>query len=290
MLSDIRDIKDKLSLKIITFRAIYQAVLTLLDENPGHPTPSRLHGDEFSCTSCFDKNEKGYNISRISLTCIIVAYVLDDYSSAFEFVEICRKHQSHIATVYSYPQLLFYDGLVSLELARNKTGIEKITLVQRAQENISKLTHFTANAPCNYLNKMYFLNAELAVVFGDNNKAISNYEETIKLSQKHLFVHEEAMSCERFALLYHSMQASSEASKYFIKAYKCYEKWGAVKKMKQLKSKYPSYINDDTLNVRVSFASTGMEISNTQDIVSMVSELTSSTSSVTHKNKRGKYA
>ena len=119
---------------------------------------------------------------------------------------------------------------------------KKETQIEQVKLNASKLRNLSESAPMSYLNKVYFLEAEMAVVHGDASKAIANYEEAISLSKKYGLRNEEAMACERAAMFYLSLNSSSSASKYLCRAYQCYDDWGAKSKMHQLIKKYPVII------------------------------------------------
>ena len=151
---------------------------------------------------------------------------------------------------------IFYDSLIALAMVESDD--KKSTLIEQVKLNASKLKSLSESAPMTYLNKVYFLEAEMAVVHGDVSKAIANYEEAISLSKKHGLRNEEAMACERAGMFYLSLNSSSSASKCLCRAYRCYDDWGAKAKMHQLTKKYPAISaqlkNSSAINV------TGMQL------------------------------
>merc|ERR1719343_860541 len=97
------------------------------------------------------------------------------------------------------PIFYFYDGLIASAMAGKAKN--KDTFIKSIKECISNLKRFANDAPMNYLHKVHLLEAELAVMCNDHSEAKSNYEKAILLSTKNRFVNEEAMACERFAMI-----------------------------------------------------------------------------------------
>ena len=152
-----------------------------------------------------------------------------------------------------------------------KSDGKKETLIEQTNVNISKLRNLSESAPMSYLNKVYFLEAEMAVVHGDASKAIANYEEAISLSKKYGLRNEEAMACERAAMFYLSLNSSSSASKHLCRAYRCYDDWGAKAKMHQLTKKYPTIFVEMNDSSAVNF--TGMQLAKESETsVSLMSQ------------------
>lgn len=283
LLNDFLEIKDLLPLKTKTFLAAYQATLHLSGESSKGQI-ALLSGDYFTYTLCFDANEKGYDISRVSVICAVVAYLFGDYDSALKFIQSCRQHKKHILSLYSYPIYILYVGLISLELAKYMP--DKEILLKDAEESIKELKSYVKHAPMNYLNKYRLLQAEMAVVLGDNFQAVAHYQEAIRLSQKYCFLHEEAICCERFGLFYLESNSMKNASQMLIKSYTCYEKWGADEKTKNLKKKYSQHCDFKSSNA-TDFIPSELEVDpSSTDSVSLLTEGTVLPFSGSFKNKR----
>ena len=167
---------------------------------------------------------------------------------------------------YAYTISIFYDCLITLA-----SDDKKETMIEQVKLNTSKLRNLSESAPMTYLNKVYFLEAEMAVVYGDASKAIANYEEAISLSKKYGLRNEEAMACERAAMFYLSLDSSSSASKCLCRAYRCYDDWGAKAKMHQLTKKYPAISAELKDSLANNFA--GMQLAKESDAsVSLMSQ------------------
>ena len=124
-----------------------------------------VNGDYFSYILFFDENEKGFNTSRFSVVCAVVAYLFGDYSSAMTFIKICRQYEKHIVSLHMYQIYLFYSGLISLELAKATNVEERKDLIKVALESIRELESRALHAPMNYLNKCRLLRAGKYIVY-----------------------------------------------------------------------------------------------------------------------------
>jgi len=104
------------AIKTKTVLSGYQAIHNLLDERIENP--GLLTGKYFDRACCFDKNEKEYDKSRVSLISCIISYIFNEYSMALECINICRQLQTYIRGQYLYPTFLFYESLVLLASSR----------------------------------------------------------------------------------------------------------------------------------------------------------------------------
>merc|ERR1719343_39820 len=291
LLSDIQHFESLFPNKIVaSFYASFQAVLNLLGENESNKNPAMLIGGRFDYKFCFDPKQKGYSVSRPSAICAIVAYLFGDYSSAYDFIGKCREYESTFLNMFVHPIYVFYEGLISLAIVKrnqNLTSPQTVQFVTKAKECLSQLKILSDDAPSNFLNKFHLLQAEMLIVLGDSIQANMHYQEAIRLSEKYGFPNEQALACERagiFLLEQHRQTNSSfsanAATQLFLTSYKCYERWGAIVKMKDLKAKYLSNTNLDS---SVAMLNTIIEVQNgSQDCISLITENSAITTSTLH--------
>lgn len=262
-----------------TVMSFYQVIHNLLNvekEEPGMST-----SEYFDCALCFNKNEKAYDKSRVSVICCIISYAFHDCNSAFEFVKVSRLLQNHNKGSYLCTQFLFYESLILLALS-NGGSQDKIDIVQ---SNLLELKILSKTSPENYLNKHYLIKAEISSVL-NNREEMSHYQEAIKLSNEHRFSHEEAIACERAAMFLLRSNSTEQVSQLLIRACKCYEHWCAKSKKLQLFQKYPSTFNDQNIAVELCETKVLVE-NNSQASVSLLSEESNfSTSTSTLSNSK----
>jgi len=259
LLDHIEAIKSTVPILYKMFLCVNQAVLNFHETDSKNP--ALIEGKLFDYRICHDKNEKGYDVSRCLVICIFTACIFNDHNLALKFAKMCRPLANYISSFYTESIFLFYDGLVSLIAAKFEDDQEKEILIQRAKEIIARLRKMSEDAPENYLNKVHLLEAELAVVYDDENKVLSNFQSAIDFSIKHNFPHEEAIIRERAAMYYIQIGSVQQATQSLKQSFQCYKKWGAVAKLKDLILRFPTifkekgYTSDDfgviSLNIEV---------------------------------------
>lgn len=148
------------------------------------------------------------------------------------------KNVTPILATYLHPMFLFFDSLVSLQMAKSSRDKEK--WLKHAEENLSQLKALSLNAPENYSNKVHLIEAEIAILCNNRQYALMHYKRAISLSKKNCFSHEEGLACEMLGMHHFSIGENDVGSKFLIQSYECYEIWGAQAKLKQLTEKYPS--------------------------------------------------
>ena len=252
----------------VVFLCVNQAILNLVDTET--TDPAILNGNLFNCTYCGDENNKESAIAQVSVICFLIAYLFHDYSLAMKLAAKCKELEKFLLCTFSHPIYIFYDGLVSLALARHH---DKEQGIANASKIISQLKSMSQNAPMNFMNKVQLLEAELASICGDPS-ALERYKEAISSSQKNGFIHEEAICCERTGmfLLELDITDTQNAYQFLLQAYKCYERWGAATKCAQLRTKYPSLLEETNTPMSQDFE--GLVLDNEQATVSLMTDIT----------------
>ena len=241
-MDNIEEFKPTMPILSKFFLCLNQAVLNLRDLEKTNP--AIIEGELFDYKMCFDENGKAYDIIRCVVICTFTACVFNDYDLALKLATIGRPLISHISSFFMEPVFLFYDGLVSLASVKTFEQEGKKSKIQHAKGIITRLRKMSEDAPENYLNKVHLLEAELAVINNDTSKAVSNFESAIKLSVKHNFPHEEALIRERAAMHYIKIGSMQQATQLLLQSYHCFKKWGAIAKVKDLNSKYPTILKE----------------------------------------------
>merc|ERR1712194_57666 len=127
----------------------------------------------------------------------MIAYLFHDYGSALAFANVAREYVVCILASYTHPIFLFYDSLISLEMAKTniqETNQDKQKWMKNAQDNLLKLKHMSQHAPQNYANKIHLIEAEMNLVLGKKLEVFSYYQKAISLSKENDFPNEEALA------------------------------------------------------------------------------------------------
>jgi two-component system NarL family sensor kinase len=93
----------------------------------------------------------------------------------------------------------------------------------------------------NYLHKFHLVEAEKARVLGQFLEAEELYEQAIAGAAEHEVIQEEALAYELAAKHYLARGRYKFAQTYMREAHSCYERWGAMEKVKDLETCYPQF-------------------------------------------------
>ena len=102
-----------------------------------------------------------------------------------------------------------------------------------------QLAIWAENCPENFENRAALVGAEIARIEGRDLDAMRLYEQAIRSAHANGFVHNEAVANELAGRFYLARGIEAAGHAYLSNARKCYDRWGAHGKVKQLDEHYP---------------------------------------------------
>jgi diguanylate cyclase (GGDEF)-like protein len=105
-----------------------------------------------------------------------------------------------------------------------------------------KMLVWAKSCPENFQHKYDLVAAEMMRIRGRFRDAQHLYHKAIEGARQNGYQQEEAIACERLALLYLDYACKEEAGFFMQRAHRCYSSWGASAKAEDLEIKYPSMI------------------------------------------------
>ncbi|MEM9541016.1 MAG: AAA family ATPase [Cyanobacteria bacterium P01_E01_bin.42] len=251
-----KEIGQKSSLDLI--QIYWQTVLNLQGKSG---SPSHLTGlamDEVSLIVECQNNNNNAMLDKIYFQKIILCYLFEDFTESL-IAEIERS--GILLNPMKSPSFPLFCCYYSLMKLMDSQTIDRTTL-DEVRENQKKLKIWAESAPMNYLHKFYLVEAEYYRVLGERVKAMEYYDRAIALAKENKYIQEEALANELAAKFYlnwgldcarpngfDSAQPSTERSRspngkeniaclYLKEAHYCYQRWGAIAKIKHLEEKY----------------------------------------------------
>lgn len=135
----------------------------------------------------------------------------------------------------------FNDALIcAAHIGQEKKYSRKI-LLKRIKTNLKKLKLWAKNSPVNCLNKYHLALAEFERVNGKTEKAIENYEKSIKAAKVSEFIHEEGLANELFFKFWAGKNQKGVATVFLKEAIRCYNAWDAHAILDHLEKDYPEF-------------------------------------------------
>jgi tetratricopeptide (TPR) repeat protein len=133
----------------------------------------------------------------------------------------------------------YYDALTVAASYENGSADEQQAWRELLRAHQEQLREWAENNPPTFADKLALVSAEIARIEKRDTDAMHLYEQAIKSAREHGFVQNEALSYEVAARFYLARGLETVAYAYLRNARNCYERWGALSKVKQLDECYP---------------------------------------------------
>src|SRR5712664_1796727 len=166
-------------------------------------------------------------------------FLSGDYAEALAAADKVKPLLSAAAALiqlldYFYYAALTVSALYEKASADEQTGWREVLAAHREQ-----LREWAENYPPTFSDKHALVSAEIARLEGRAFDAMQLYEQAIQLAREQGFVQNEALACEVAARFYAARGFEMFAHAYLRNARNCYDRWGALGKVKQLDEQYP---------------------------------------------------
>ncbi|CAN5469281.1 AAA family ATPase [soil metagenome] len=135
-----------------------------------------------------------------------------------------------------------YATLAALMDPRVAEPTRRRAALRIASKNLKTLRTWSAFCPENYEHRLRLVEAEVARVRGDVERALSLYDQSAQIAARWEFLIEEGLSNELAARTCAAHGMHDRARTYAMKAMECYERWGAAGKIRLLQQRYPELI------------------------------------------------
>jgi PAS domain S-box-containing protein len=233
----IRQIKQEAAL---TWNQIFQqSVLNLMGRSAN---PSRLIGEAYNEENGLPQHEAvndGTAIFDAYFNKLFLCYLFSEYAQAVENSVIAERYSLRVTATPLVPLYYLYDSLARLATYPESSAQAQEEILKKVALSQEKMKQWAHYAPMNYLHKYNLVQAETARVLGQLFEAEEFYEQAILGAKDNDYLQEEALAYELAAKFYLSRGREKFAQTYMKEAHYCYERWGAMAKVKDLETRYP---------------------------------------------------
>jgi PAS domain S-box-containing protein len=133
----------------------------------------------------------------------------------------------------------YYSALTMAALYENASADEQTRWRELLRAHREQLREWAEIYPPTFSDKHALVSAELARIEGQDADAMRLYEHAIQSAREHGFVQNEGLAHEVAAQFYASRGIEAVSLMYLRNARNCYERWGALGKVKQLDERHP---------------------------------------------------
>ncbi|MGF1486422.1 MAG: EAL domain-containing protein [Prochloraceae cyanobacterium] len=165
-------------------------------------------------------------------------YFKREYDRAFVNIQLAEQYSAGGRENRCLIQYNFYYSLILAAKYCDLSEREREKALNRLKKNQEEMKIWTDCAPKNYLHKYQLIEAELARISKDINRAKISYNRAIEGAKKSGYIHEEALANELAAEFYLGCDLEKVARSYLNNAYNNYLRWQAKIKIKYLEDRY----------------------------------------------------
>jgi PAS domain S-box-containing protein len=161
------------------------------------------------------------------------------YAEAFAAADKAKPLLWASAAQIQLLDYFYYTALTVATLYENASADEQQGWRDLLTAHGQQLGEWAENYPPTFADKHALVLAEIARLEKRDADAMHLYEKAIQSAREHGFVQNEALAHEVAARFYTTRGFETIAHAYLCKARICYERWGALGKVKQLDERYP---------------------------------------------------
>ena len=235
------DLLAKLNLKFhISGNAIlHQMVVNLIEESS---ESSQLKGEIFDESEMIPIFHRYNSLSCLFFTYLakgILSYLFGDYTRSIESFKEADKFKNTIKGFIVFAIHDFYYTLACLSHYLNTPNPQKTDMLTQARSRLKRLAKWARHAPMNFQHKHDTIAAVLAWVTGKHKESEQFFQKAIEGAKQNGYLQEEALAHELLGEFSLSQGEKQIGEQSLIEALNCYERWGAMAKVNNLKRNYP---------------------------------------------------
>jgi PAS domain S-box-containing protein len=166
-------------------------------------------------------------------------YLSGDYVEALAAADKAKPLLSAAAGQIQLLDYFYYAALTVAACYENASTDEQQGQRELLTAHQEQLREWAENYPPTFADKHALVSAEIARIEGRALDAMDLYEQAIQSAREHGFVQNEALACEVAARSYLARGLETIGHAFLCKARNCYDRWGALGKVKQLDEHYP---------------------------------------------------
>jgi predicted ATPase/signal transduction histidine kinase len=133
----------------------------------------------------------------------------------------------------------FYAALSHAAASDKSSEEQRVEHLKALAKHYERIVVWAENCPENFANRQALIGAEISRLEGRPLDAQNLYEEAIQLARKHGFVQNEGLANELAGQFYLTRGLETASDAHLRNARTCYERWGAMSKVKQIDARYP---------------------------------------------------
>lgn len=228
---------------ILNLFEIYRGFISQLIGEP----ESSLQNVQDKTIPSYEQTDYRTAIYEAHLYKSIQCYLFQNNTQASENAAKASFYLDNETGAFDIPVFHFYESLICLALYFPSNKLLQMRLMRKVKRNQKKIKRWARHAPMNHLHKWHLVEAEKARVLKKDAEAMTHYDVAIQLAKEHEFLNEEALANELAARFYLAGKREKIAKVYMQEALYCYQRWGALAKVRHLEQQYPKLLHSPSV-------------------------------------------
>ena len=166
-------------------------------------------------------------------------FLAGNYAEALAAADKAKLQLWSSSALFHLLDYVYYSALTLAALYENASAEEQQGWRELLTAHSEQLREWAENYPPTFADKHTLVLAEIARLEGRDPDAMRLYEQAIQSAREHGFVQNEALTHEIAARFYSARGFETIAQTYLRNARNCYDRWGALAKVRQLDEHYP---------------------------------------------------
>jgi len=207
--------------------------------------PMRIRGSICDADEIAARWEEAKDLNRIGIHAIsrlVVSVIFGDIDGALKWGEDARKCLEAVAGQIFVSQYYFYHSLALLAAASGVVGRNRRRYVKRITSHQKHLRNFARHAPDNFQHQYLLIEAGLAAVGGELEKAMIHFDGAITRAGRNGFLQDEAIANETAGRIWLEAGNAEIAGIFLARARRSYQRWGAAAKVEQMETRHPHLV------------------------------------------------
>jgi len=221
-------------------------IATMQGRTATFSTSSDAQFDEVTFEAQLPGNRTPLEICWYWILKLKARFLSGDYAEALAAAGKVKPLLSVAASRIQLLDYFYYSALTVAVLYENASTNEQAGWCDLLAAHRDQLREWAENYPPTFADKFELVSAEIARIEGRTLDAMQLYDQAIQSAREHGFVQNEALAYEVAARSYAARGLDTIARMYIRHARNCYERWGALGKVKQIDEHYPR-LNEERL-------------------------------------------
>jgi PAS domain S-box-containing protein len=166
-------------------------------------------------------------------------FLAGSYDEAFAAADAAKLQLSSSSALIHVIDYVYYSALTLAACYENTSSDQQSAWRELLTAHLEQLREWTGVYPPTFADRHALVSAEIARIEGQDLDAMRLYEQAIRTARENGFVQNEGVANELAAQFYLKRGIEKLAHSYLRDARRCYLRWGALGKVRQLDELYP---------------------------------------------------